>query len=128
MNKKGYFYSHENIISYGIPLLARFFIPHYQALCKDPYFSRPGISWRAQKNQVNIISHHRKVQNKNFSVTSKYHLSINFLTQKRPYFPSSKSSKQGLFSNQLIPSFHQLFATKKDCISHSRILKIRAFQ
>ena len=100
MNKKGYFYSHENIISYGIPLLARFFISHYQALCEKPYFPSPGISWRAQKDQVNIISHHRKVQNKDFSVTSKYHLSINFLTQKRPCFPSSKSSKQGLFSNQ----------------------------
>ena len=46
------------------------------------------------------ISHHRKVQNKNFSVTSKYHLSINFLTQKKTDFPSLKSSIQELFSNQ----------------------------
>ena len=30
----------------------------------------------------------------------KYHLSINFLTQKRPHFPSPKSSKQGIFFNQ----------------------------
>ena len=45
MNKKGYFYSHENIISYGIPLLPRLFIPHYQNTwkfqCKlrDKYYS-----------------------------------------------------------------------------------------
>ena len=30
---------------------------------------------------------------------SKYHLSINFLAEKRSYFPSSKSSEQELFSN-----------------------------
>ena len=36
MNKKGYFYSHESIIScgIGIPLLARLFIPHYQKTWK----------------------------------------------------------------------------------------------
>ena len=28
------------------------------------------------------------------NVISKYHLSINFLSQKRPYFPSPKNSKQ----------------------------------
>ena len=49
------------------------------------------------------ISHHRIVQNKNFSVTSKYHVSINFLTQKRTVFPITeklKSSKQEILSNQ----------------------------
>ena len=30
INKKGYFYSHENITSYDIPQLARLSIPHYQ--------------------------------------------------------------------------------------------------
>ena len=30
---------------------------------------------------------------------SKYHLSINFLAEQRPYFPSQKSSKVELFSN-----------------------------
>ena len=30
---------------------------------------------------------------------SKYHLSINFLPQKRPYFPSPKNSQQELFIN-----------------------------
>ena len=53
-------------------------------------------------------SHHRKVQkknlslahNKNFSVISKHHVSINFLHQKRLYFQSPKISKQELFSNQ----------------------------
>ena len=87
---------------------------------KKLYFPGPGISWKSQKDQVNIIftstfwlkkdpiSHHWKVQNKNFtaaqnknvSVISKYHISINFLPQKRPYFPSAKSSKQELVNNQ----------------------------
>ena len=46
------------------------------------------------------ISHSRKDQNKNFSVVSKYHLSSNFLAQKRPYFPFPKRPKQELFSSQ----------------------------
>ena len=82
------------------------------SLQEKPYFPGPGISWKAKKDQVNIIftaifwlkkdriSHHRKVQNKNFSVISKYHLSINFLSQRRPYFPFPKSSKQELPSTQ----------------------------
>ena len=71
------------------------------------------------KDQANIIFtstfwlkksifHHQKVQSKNFlaaqnnnfSVISKYHLSINFLSQKKTYFPSPKSSKQERFSNK----------------------------
>ena len=74
---------------------------------EKPYFPSPGISWKAQKDQVNIIfpstfclkkrhiSHHRKVQNKNFSLICKY-ISINFLAQKNPYFPSPQNSKQDL--------------------------------
>ena len=30
INKKGHFYSHENITSYGIPVLARLLISHFQ--------------------------------------------------------------------------------------------------
>ena len=86
---------------------------------EKPYFPCPGISLKALKDQASVIltstfwlkkdriSHHRKVQNKNFwvaqnknfSVTSKYHLSFTFLSQKRPYLPSTKSSKEELFSN-----------------------------
>ena len=51
-------------------------------LHKKPYFPRPGISWTAQKDQVNII----------FPST--------FWLRKKPYFPSTKSSKQELFSNE----------------------------
>ena len=89
-------------------------------LHEKPYFPGTGKSQKAQKDQVNsifkstlwlkkdCISHRRKVQNKkflvaqnkNFSVISKYHLSINFLSQKRPYFPVRKCSKQAIFSNQ----------------------------
>ena len=36
------------------------------------------------------ISHHRKVQNKNFSVTSKNHLSINFLTLKKDHISNHR--------------------------------------
>ena len=50
-------------------------------------------------HQKDCILHHRQSQNKNFSLTSKY-ISTNFLAQERPYFPSSKSSKQGLFNDQ----------------------------
>ena len=46
------------------------------------------------------VFNQRKVQNKKFSVISKYHLSINALAQKRPHFSSPKGSKQELFSNQ----------------------------
>ena len=57
-----------------------------KSLHEKPYFPSPGISWKAKKDHVNIIflptfwmkkdriSHHRKVQNKNFSVISKYYL------------------------------------------------------
>ena len=75
-------------------------------LHKKPCFRNPGILWKAQKDQVNIIFlsslcskkdrifYLQKVQNENFSVISKYHLSINFLPKKRPYFSPPKSSKQ----------------------------------
>ena len=81
-------------------------------LREKPYFPGPGISKKAQKDHVNIIfpltfwlkkdriSHHRKVQNKNFSVTSKYHLSINFLTQKKTVFPITEKFKTRTFQNQ----------------------------
>ena len=39
------------------------------------------------------VSHHRKVQNNNFLVTSIYHFSINFLTQKKTVFPTTEKFK-----------------------------------
>ena len=71
-------------------------------LQEKPHFKHPGISRKAQKDQVSIIFtspfclkkgrifYHQKVQNRNFSVISKYHLSITFFPQKRLYFPSPK--------------------------------------
>ena len=70
-----------------------FFINRTQitTLHKKPYFPGPGISWKAQKGQVNIIFastfwldkdrffHHRKVQNKNFSVAQNKNLSVDYL-------------------------------------------------
>ena len=51
-------------------------------LHEKPYFPGPGISRKTQKYQVNIIF-----------------ISI-LWNKKRLYFPSPKSSKQKLFSNQ----------------------------
>ena len=55
---------------------------------------------------------------KNSKRSSKYHLSFKFLTDKIPYFPSPKSLKQELFSNQQILFFHQRFGSKEDRILH----------
>ena len=54
----------------------------HSSLHQKPYFSSPGISWKAQKDQVNII----------FPST--------FWLTERPYFAFLKNSKQELFSNQ----------------------------
>ena len=46
MNKNGYFYSHENGISYGMPLLAGKIVhPHYQK------------TWKVQRKlrEINVI-------------------------------------------------------------------------
>ena len=51
-------------------------------LHEKPYSPSTGKSWKAQKDQANII----------FPST--------FWLTKRPYFASPKSSKQELFSNQ----------------------------
>ena len=81
----------------------------YLTLRKKPYFPSPGIWWKAQKGQVNII----------FPST--------FWLKKRPYFPSPKSSKQELLSNQYISSFHQLLDLKKDRISHHQKVQNKNF-
>ena len=66
-------------------------------------FLGPRISWKVQKDHVIIIFpstfwlHHRKVQNRNVSVTSKFHLSINFLTQKMTAFPITEKFKTRSF-------------------------------
>ena len=81
----------------------------FYSLHEKPCFLSPAISWKAKKDQVNIIfpstfwlkkrlySHHWKVQNKNFSLTSKYHLSISFLTQKKTVFPTTEKFKTRTF-------------------------------
>ena len=63
-------------------------IQEEKPLHEKPYFPGPGISQKTQRYQVNItfistfwikkdcISRHRKAQNKNFSVISKYLISI----------------------------------------------------
>ena len=84
-------------------------LPTERALHEKPYFPSPGTSWKAQKDQVNTTfasyflakkdrsSHLRKDQNKNFSVITKHHLSINFLAQKGPYFHLQKVFKTKTF-------------------------------
>ena len=68
---------------------------------EKPYFPSPGISWKAQKDQVNII----------FPSTS--------WLEKRPYFPSPKNSKQEL---SVISKYHLSinFLAQKNRISHFR--------
>ena len=78
------------------------------SLHEKPYFTGSGISWKAQKDQVNII----------FPST--------FWLKKRSYFPSPKSSKQEL-GNQYISSFRQLLDSKKDRISHHRKVQNKNF-
>ena len=97
-------------------------------LHEKPYFPSPGISWKAQKGQVrkDRISHHQKVQNKTFLVTSKYHLSINFLTQKRPYFSSPKSSKEELSAISKYHLFINFLAQKKTVFPIFENIKTRA--
>ena len=50
-------------------------------LHEKPYFSGPGISWKAQRDQVHITF--RSI----------------FSLKKRPCFPSPKTSKQELFGS-----------------------------
>ena len=78
-------------------------------LREKPYFPSPTISWKAQKDQVNII------------------FSSIFWLKKRPYFPSPRRSKQELHINQYISSFHQLLDSKKDRISHHRKVQNKNF-
>ena len=78
-------------------------------LHEKPYFPGSGISWKAKKDQANITftstfwlkkrpySHHRKAQNKNFSVISKYHLSSNFFSQKTATFSITEKLKTRTF-------------------------------
>ena len=48
------------------------------------------------KNSIlQVLEYHRKLNK-----SSKYYLYINFLAKKRPCFPSPKSTKEELFSNQ----------------------------
>ena len=78
-------------------------------LHKKPYFLNPGISLKAQNDQLNIIFPstfwlkkkriplHQKIQNKNFSVINKYHISINFLTRKKTIFSICENVKTKAF-------------------------------
>ena len=74
------------------------------------------------------ISHSQKLQNKNFLVSSKYHLSINFLAQQRPCFSFPKGSNNNF---SVISKYHipLNFLTKRNpAFSISKTLKTRTFQ
>ena len=83
----------------GVPFTARKTIfPRFWNIMessKRPCTYRLSISTLAEKKKR--ISHHRKVQNKNFSVTSKYHLSINVLAQKNTIFVIPEKIKTRTF-------------------------------
>ena len=110
-------------------------------LREKPYFPGPGISKKAQKDHVNIIfpltfwlkkhriSFHRKVQNKNFSVTSKYHFSINFLTQKKDRISNHRKVQNKNFP--VISKYHisvNFLAPEKTVFPISEKAKARPFQ
>ena len=57
------------------------------------------MTFLAQKDTVFPIYGELKIRF--FPVISKFHLSINFLAQKRPFYLSPKNSKQELFNNHL---------------------------
>ena len=60
---------------------------------------------------------------------SKYHLSTNFLTEKRSCFPSPKVSKQELLGNQEVSYFYQLLELKKKTVFPAKEkFKARTFQ
>ena len=86
------------------------------------YIILPSTFWLKKDR----ISDHRKVQNKKFSVTSKYNLSINFLTQKKTVFLITKKFKTRTFqySVNIFPSTFWL----KTVFPISEKVKTRTFQ
>ena len=102
---------------------------------KNPYFSSPGISWKAEKNQVNIcffcrkkelIFHRPKFQNKTFSVISKYHLPINVLAQKTG-FPISEMLKARNCQQLVTMIFPSTFWLKKGRTFHLQKIENKNF-
>ena len=89
------------------------------------------------------ISHLRKIQNSNYSVFRKqgnpcwrkYHLTSTFWIKIRPYFPSSKKSKQELFpysENMVFHAkeniiWHQVFESNEDHIFHFQKVQNKNF-
>ena len=103
-----------------------------------PHFTGPVISWKAQKDQVNItftltfwvkkavfpITERLKTRtfqypkNKNFSVASKYHISINLLHQKDRIFHPRKVQNKNI---SVISKYYlSTICLKKNRISHSK--------
>ena len=97
------------------------------SLPEKTYFRGPGISWKAQKDNLTFtstfwlkkdrISHNQKVQKKNFSVTSKYQLSINVLPQKKTVFPIPRK-----FLNKNFPVVSKYHISVKFLAQKDRIL------
>ena len=70
-------------------------VPEYHGKLKKTKYISPFhhfFGWKKDR-----ISHHRKVQNKNFSLVRKYHLCINFLTQKKTMSPITEKFKTRTF-------------------------------
>ena len=81
------------------------------------------------------ISYNRKVQiknflvaqNKTFSVTSKYDLSINFLSQKRPYLPTRKFQNKNFSVNSKYHLSIKFLSQKKTIFPIPEKFKTRTF-
>ena len=58
---------------------------------------------------------------------SKYHLSINFLVEKKTVFPVTEKFKPRTFQYLENIIFHYFFGSKKDSISHLRKVQNKNF-
>ena len=85
---------------------------------KIPYF----LSLKSSKQNF-LVS-----QNKDFSVISKYHLSITFLPQKKTVFSIPEKLKTITFQKSINIICTSTFLLKKDRIFHHRKIQKMAFQ
>ena len=85
-------------------------LDYHRKLKKAMYISSFHQLFGCQKDR---ISHHRKHQNKNFSVTSKYHLSTNFLTQKKAVFSITENFNTRPFQQSVNIIFQSTLWLKK---------------
>ena len=89
-------------------------------LCQGLFLNK--IADRTKNYISQVLVYHGKLKNQtNIIFPSPFWL------KKDHIFNLSKRSKQGLFSNQCISSFHQLFSSKKTVFLHSQNVQNKNF-